>query len=69
MAPNTTTTTLYQHPDGGSIWMTSDGRIVLSEPWDNDEEDCAALPIGPLGLKLLGLRLLTLAAEMEVEGK
>lgn len=58
-------TTVYQHPDGGSI-MIANGRIVISEPWDNDEEDCAALPIAPQGMKLLAHRLLALATELEV---
>lgn len=62
---NTATTTLYKHPDGGSIWITADGRIVISEPWDNDEESVAALPIAPYGLKLLAYRLLALATELE----
>lgn len=63
MTPNTTT--LYKHPDGGSIWFIADGRIAISEPWDNDEESCAALPIAPYGLKLLAYRLLALATELE----
>lgn len=60
-----TTTTLYQHPDGGRVWFIGDGRIAITEPWDNDEESCAAIPIAPYGMKLLAYRLLALVAELE----
>lgn len=62
---DTSTTTVYSHPDGGIIWFTADGRIVISEPWDNDEESVAALPIAPSGLKLLAYRHLALATELD----
>jgi hypothetical protein len=57
-------TAVYTHPDGVSIVIWN-GRICISEPWDNDNEDCAALPIAPYGMKLLAFRLLALAHEVE----
>jgi hypothetical protein len=61
-----TSTTLFQHPDGGSLWVSSNGRIGITEAWPGtDEPDCAALNIAPQGMRLLGLRLLTLSAELE----
>ncbi len=64
-----TGTTVYEHPDGGRLWVTSTGKIGITEPWDgNDTEDCAALNIGIEGLKLLAFRLLALATELEAGG-
>lgn len=66
---DTSTTTVYEHPDGGRIWFTADGRIVISEPWDNDEESVAALPIAANGMRMLAYRLLALATELEGTSK
>jgi hypothetical protein len=57
-------TWLYRHPDGGDIFF-GNGRIVMSEPWDNDEEATAGLPIGVGGLRKLAQSLLALADELE----
>lgn len=59
--------TLYRHPDGGTVWLVYRGsvaKIGVAEG-DNDEGDCALVPIGPIGLKCLALKLLDVAAEME----
>lgn len=64
--------TLYQHPDGGHVWLVYRGsvakigvaKIGVAEG-DNDEGDCALVPIGIVGLKTLAYGLLTVAAEME----
>lgn len=62
-----TSTTVYQHPDGGRVWVSSNGRIGITEPWlTADDPDVAAIPIGPAGVKLLAYALLTLATEMEM---
>ena len=61
-----TSTTVYQHPDGGRLWVASSGRIGITEAWaDHDDPDVAAVPIGVGGLKLLAYALLTMATEME----
>ena len=61
-----TSTTVYQHPAGGRVWVTSNGKIGITEPWlTTDEPEVAVVPIGVGGLKLLAYRLLTVAAEME----
>ena len=62
-----TSTTVYQHPDGGRIWVTSNNRIGITEAWEDahHDPDVAALPIGVGGLKLLAYALLTVATEME----
>ena len=62
-----TSTTVYQHPDGGRIWVTSNNRIGITEAWEDahHDPDVAALPIGVGGLKLLAYALLSLATELE----
>ena len=62
-----TSTTLYEHPDGGRIWVTSNNRIGITEAWEDahHDPDVAALPIGVGGLKLLAYALLSLATELE----
>ena len=62
-----TSTTVYQHPDGGRIWVTSNNRIGITEAWEDahHDPDVAALPIGVAGLKTLAYALLTVATEME----
>ena len=61
-----TSTTLFQHPDGGSLWVSSNGRIGITEAWPGtDEPDCAALNIAPQGMRLLAYRLMAVAAELE----
>ena len=64
-----TSTTLYEHPDGGRIWVTSNNRIGITEAWEDahHDPDVAALPIGVAGLKTLAYALLTVATEMETE--
>ena len=64
-----TSTTLYEHPDGGRIWVTSNNRIGITEAWEDahHDPDVAALPIGVGGLKLLAYALLSLATELETE--
>lgn len=64
-----TSTTVYQHPDGGRIWVTSNNRIGITEAWEDahHDPDVAALPIGVAGLKTLAYALLTVATEMETE--
>ena len=64
VTPELTITALYDHPDGGSIFY-GNSRIVMSEPWDNDEEASAGLPINVRGLRHLAHRLLVLADELE----
>ena len=60
---------LFQHPDGGELWVSSSpsgGMLVgITEPWNDDTEDCAALNIGIDGMRLLAYRLLALSAELE----
>ena len=58
--------TLYRHPDGAELLYSSNGRLIITEAWDNDSEDSAAIDIGPVGLKALAHRLLALAQEVEV---
>lgn len=62
---------LFQHPDGGEIWISSSpngGMLIgITEAWNEDTEDCAALNIGIEGMRLLAYRLLALAVELEVE--
>ena len=62
-----TSTTVYQHPDGGRVWFASTGRIGITEAWEDahHDPDVAALPIGVGGLKLLAYALLSLATELE----
>lgn len=58
--------TLYRHPDGGTVWVAHRGKtakIGVAEGC-GDEGDCAALYIGPIGLKCLALKLLDVATEM-----
>ena len=59
--------TLYQHPDGGTVWLVYRGNVakIGVAEGDNDEGDCALVPIGIAGLKTLAYGLLTVAAEME----
>ena len=63
---------LFQHPDGGELWVSSSPKggmlIGITEAWNDDTEDCAALNIGIEGLKLLAFRLLALATELEAGG-
>lgn len=58
--------TVYAHPNGGSIKYAND-KLILSEPQDNDEDDCAAVPIGAGGLRHLADALLALADKVEAE--
>ena len=66
-----TSTTLLQHPDGGELWVSSSPKgsmlIGITEAWNDDTEDCAALNIGIEGMRLLAYRLLAKAVELEVE--
>ena len=61
--------TLYQHPDGGTVWLVYRGNVakIGVAEGDNDEGDCALVPIGIAGLKTLAYALLTVATEMETE--
>ena len=61
--------TLYQHPDGGTVWIVYRGNVakIGVAEGDNDEGDCALVPIGIAGLKTLAYALLTVATEMETE--
>ena len=60
---------LFQHPDGGELWVSSSpkgGMLVgITEAWNDDTEDCAALNIGIDGMRLLAYRLLAKATELE----
>ncbi len=62
---------LFQHPDGGELWVSSSpngGMLIgITEAWNEDTEDCAALNIGIEGMRLLAYRLLAKAVELEVE--
>ena len=62
---------LFQHPDGGELWVSSSPKggmlIGITEAWNDDTEDCAALNIGIDGMRLLAYRLLAKAVELEVE--
>lgn len=62
---------LFQHPDGGELWVSSSPKggmlIGITEAWNEDTEDCAALNIGIEGMRLLAYRLLAKAVELEVE--
>ncbi len=64
-----TSTTLFQHPDGGELWVSSSPKggmlIGITEAWNEDTEDCAALNIAPQGMRLLAYRLLAMAVELE----
>lgn len=63
---------LFQHPDGGELWISSSpngGMLIgITEAWNEDTEDCAALNIGIEGMRLLAYRLLAKAVEMETGG-
>ena len=54
------TTTVYQHPDGGTLAF-NDNELTATD----DEGNAVCLPIGPLGLAELGNALLVLAAKQE----
>lgn len=60
---------LFQHPDGGELWVSSSPKggmlIGITEAWNEDTEDCAALNIAPQGMRLLAYRLLAMAVELE----
>jgi hypothetical protein len=62
---------LFQHPAGGELWVSSSPKggmlIGITEAWNDDTEDCAALNIGIEGMRLLAYRLLAKAVELEVE--
>ena len=68
-----TSTTLLQHPDGGELWVSSSPKggmlIGITEAWNDDTEDCAALNIGIDGMRLLAYKLLAKAVELEVKSK
>ena len=57
--------TLYAPQAGGRVLFSRNGnRIIVSEPWDNDEEDCAAIQIDPAGMRVLAARLAALADKL-----
>lgn len=57
---------LYEPQAGGSVWFSCNGnRIIVSEPWNNDEEDSAAISIDIAGMRLLADRLVALADKLE----
>lgn len=59
---------LYQHPDGGHLlYSPRFGRLILSAPWDNDEETVAAVNIGLEGLRQLAADLYALAELVEAK--
>ena len=61
--------TLYSPQAGGRVLFSRNGnQIIVSEPWDNDEEDCAAFQIDPAGMRVLAARLAALADKLEAEG-
>ena len=68
---NITTTTSLQHPNADELWVSSSPKgcmlIGITEAWNDDTEDCAALNIGIDGMRLLAYRLLAKAVELEVE--
>jgi hypothetical protein len=59
---------LFEHTNGAHLWVSSspNGMLIgITEQWNEDTEDCAAMDIGIEGLKLLAFRLLALATELE----
>ena len=61
-----TSTTLFEHPDGGRVWFASTGLLGVTEPCNgSDTEDCAAVAVGSNDLRRMAYRLMAVAAELE----
>ena len=61
-----TSTTLFDHPDGGRVWFASTGLLGVTEPCNgSDTEDCAAVQMGSNDLRRMAYRLMAVAAELE----
>lgn len=59
---------LYDNPEFGTVIFV-DGELTIEQFTDLHEQVAASVPIGHQGLKLLGLRLLALAVELEIESR
>ena len=61
-----TSTTLFEHPNGGRVWFASTGLFGVTEPCNgSDTEDCAAVAMGSRDLRRMAYRLMAVAAEIE----
>lgn len=61
-----TSTTLFEHPNGGRVWFASTGLFGVTEPCNgSDTEDCAAVAMDSNDLRRMAYRLMAVAAELE----
>ena len=60
------TQTLLKPTKGGEVWFSFNGnRLIVSEPWDNDEESVAAVAMTNRELRQLAQQLLALVEHLD----